>query len=197
MLKFLDEFINYSSILTHQNKNVTFFGSARFDMENIYCKMAKDLAFKLAKSGFAVLTGGGDGIMKAANMGAYESGVSPSVGLNIRLPFEQTTNSYLTSSFLFSSFFPRKYALINHSIAFIVFPGGFGTLDELFEILVLKQTKISNVKIFLVGSGFWLGLDNFIKTTLINEGAISDKDFEIYEISDDLDYIASEIKNIK
>ncbi|KEA46088.1 hypothetical protein CR66_04815 [Campylobacter mucosalis] len=196
MSEFLDEFVKFQGILGHKNKNVTFFGSARLPMSSPYCKQAKELAFMLNEAGLAVLTGGGDGIMRAANMGAYESAKAPSIAFNIRLPFEQKTNPFITNSFVFSSFTPRKFALINYSIAFVVFPGGFGTLDELFDILALTQTKLQKAKIFLVGSIFWAGLDNFIKTTLIDEKLISKDDVNLYHITDDIGFIASEILKI-
>lgn len=195
-MTFLSEFNQYKNALKFANKSVTFFGSARFDDENLYCKAAKNLAYRLSENGFAVITGGGDGIMRAANEGAFESGKSHSVAFNIRLPFEQNTNPFATSGFLFSSFTPRKFALIDSSVAFVVFPGGFGTLDELFEILVLVQTGIKNVKIFLYGTKFWYGLDEFIKTTLVSENTISKGDLELYKITDDLDFIEREILNI-
>ncbi|MBE2984369.1 TIGR00730 family Rossman fold protein [Campylobacter sp. RM9344] len=192
----IEDFVKFQGVLAHNNKNVTFFGSARFDEENLYYKSARELAYKLGELGFAVLTGGGDGIMCAANKGAYESGKSPSVALNVRLPFEQRTNPYTTADYLFSSLSPRKFALTDSSVAFVVFPGGYGTLDELFEILVLAQVGTKKVKIFLFGSEFWSGLDNFIKTTLVNEKTINPQDVNLYHISDDIDYIVSEILNI-
>ncbi|MBR8464984.1 TIGR00730 family Rossman fold protein [Campylobacter sp. faydin G-140] len=189
----VNDFLKFQSVLRHTNKNVTFFGSARFDKNNKYCKMAYELAFKLGELGFAVITGGGDGIMRAANKGAYESGKSPSIAFNVRLPFEQNTNPYVTAGYLFSSLNPRKFALTDSSVAFVVFPGGYGTLDELFEILVLAQIGSKNVKIFLVGTHFWNGLDKFIKTTLVVEKTISESDINLYTITDDLEFIVNEI----
>ncbi|WP_169779215.1 TIGR00730 family Rossman fold protein [Campylobacter curvus] len=192
----IDDLLKFQSILNYKNKNVTFFGSARFDDDNAYCKMAHDLAFRLGELGFAVLTGGGDGIMRAANKGAFESGKSPSIGLNVRLPFEQATNPYVTAKYLFSNLSPRKFALTDSSVAFVVFPGGFGTLDELFEILVLAQIGSKKVKIYLVGTKFWQGLDEFIKMTLVTQKTISQKDVDLYKITDDIELIVSEILHI-
>ncbi|MCR4941203.1 MAG: TIGR00730 family Rossman fold protein [Campylobacter sp.] len=196
MTEFIHEFESFKDNVNFSNKAVTFFGSARVGEDSLYYKMARELSFKLGNSGFAVITGGGDGIMAAANKGAYESGKSPSIGFNIRLPFEQKTNSFITQSYLFSHFSPRKFALIYSSIAFVVFPGGFGTLDELGEVLVLVQNKLLDAKIFLVGEKFWSGLDEFIKTSLAGEKMISAKDLEIYTISDDIDFIAKQILKI-
>ena len=196
MEEILSDLSKFRDFLAYKNPSVTFFGSARFESENRYCKMAYELAFRLACEGFAVISGGGGGIMEAANKGAFDSGKSPSIGLNIVLPFEQMTNPYATTKFVFESLHARKFALIERSKAFLVFPGGFGTLDELFEILVLTQIRNKKAKIYLVGSEFWSKLDDFIKTTLIEEKAISPEDVNIYEISDDLAKIASEISQI-
>lgn len=196
MINFLDEFVNYKDTLNFKNKIVTFFGSARLDESSIYYKKAYELAFTLSENGFAIVTGGGDGIMRAANKGAYKSGKSHSIAFNIRLPFEQSTNPFITNSFLFSSFSPRKFALIDNSVAFVVFPGGFGTLDELFEILTLAQTGIKSFKIFLYGEKFWAKLDEFIKTTLLDNKTIDTQSLKLYKITDDLNLIADEILNI-
>ncbi|CAD7287828.1 hypothetical protein LMG7974_00716 [Campylobacter majalis] len=192
-MKFLDEFVAYKNGLNLDSKCVTFFGSARFKDDNEYCLAAHNLAYRLSENGISIITGGGDGIMKAANKGAFISGKSQSVGFNIQLPFEQNSNSFLTNSFLFSNFFPRKYALIQSSSAFVVFPGGYGTLDELFEVLTLSQTGMNKFKIYLYSSKFWSGLDDFIKTTLLNEQTIDDQSLKVYEITDDIDKIVNEI----
>ena len=189
----INDLLKFPSVLDYKNKNVTFFGSARFDEENFYCKKAYELAYKLNGLGYAILTGGGDGIMRAANKGAYDSAKSPSVALNVRLPFEQNTNPYVTAKYLFSNLSPRKFALTNSSVAFVVFPGGFGTLDELFEILVLAQVGSKKVKIFLYGCEFWQGLDKFIRETLVREKTINKDDINLYKITDDLELIANEI----
>jgi len=189
----INDLLKFPSVLDYKNKNVTFFGSARFYEENFYCKKAYELAYRLNSLGYAILTGGGDGIMRAANKGAYDSAKSPSVALNVRLPFEQNTNPYVTAKYLFSNLSPRKFALTNSSVAFVVFPGGFGTLDELFEILVLAQVGTKKVKIFLYGCEFWQGLDKFIRETLVCEKTINKEDINLYKITDDLELIANEI----
>ena len=189
----VNDLLKFPSVLDYKNKNVTFFGSARFDEENFYCKKAYELAYKLNGLGYAILTGGGDGIMRAANKGAYDGAKSPSVALNVRLPFEQSTNPYVTAKYLFSNLSPRKFALTNSSVAFVVFPGGFGTLDELFGILVLAHVGSKKVKIFLYGCEFWQGLDKFIRETLVREKTINKEDVNLYKITDDLELIANEI----
>ncbi|QKG28673.1 TIGR00730 family Rossman fold protein [Campylobacter sp. RM16187] len=196
MEEILNDLSKFRDFLAYKNPSVTFFGSARFEPDNKYCKMAYELAFALASEGFAIISGGGGGIMEAANKAAYDSGKSPSIGLNIVLPFEQVTNPYATDKFVFSNLNARKFALIERSKAFLVFPGGFGTLDELFEILVLAQIGRKKSKIYLIGSEFWSKLDDFIKTTLINEKSISKEDLNIYEISDDLKKISEGILKI-
>ena len=191
MDEILNDLAKFRDFATYKNPSVTFFGSARFDENSKYCKMAFSLAKELADGGFAVISGGGPGVMEAVNKGAYESGKSPSVGRNIVLPFEQ-----VTTSFIFSNLSARKFALIERSSAFLVFPGGFGTLDELFEILVLAQIGAKKAKIFLIGREFWSKLDDFIKTTLIHEKAVSKEDLSLYTISDDLDAVRDEILGI-
>ena len=194
--KFLSDLNGFSDILNFSNDCVTFFGSARLEADSSYCQTAYKLARRLNEAGFAIVSGGGGGIMEVANKGAFESAKAPSVGLNIVLPFEQVTNRYATTSFVFSNLSVRKFALIERSKAFVVFPGGFGTLDELFEILVLAQIGTKKAKIFLVGERFWSGLNEFIKTVLIEEKVISESDLKLYKISDDIDEIASEILKI-
>lgn len=196
MDEILNDLTKFRDFATYENPSVTFFGSARFKSDNKFCKMAYELAFNLAERGFAVVSGGGGGIMEAANKGAFDSGKSPSVGLNIILPFEQITNPYVKSKFVFESLSARKFALIEKSKAFCIFPGGFGTLDELFEILVLTQIRNKKAKIYLIGSEFWSKLDDFIKTTLLENGAISEENVYAYEVSDDLYKIADEISKI-
>ncbi|MGG7048806.1 MULTISPECIES: TIGR00730 family Rossman fold protein [unclassified Campylobacter] len=194
-MQFLEEFRSFRQAANFENKAVTLFGSARLELDSFHCQKAREVAKKLSENGIAVLTGGGDGVMGAANMGASEGG-APSVAFNIRLPFEQATNPYATHSFLFTNFSPRKFALIERSVAFVVFAGGFGTLDELFEVLVLVQTGMKDAKIFLVGEQFWKPLDEFIKTTLIDEKLISKDDVKFYTITDDVEFIVSEILRI-
>lgn len=171
-------------------KSVTFYGSARFKPSNPHYKDARELGRKLAKLGFAVITGGGPGIMEAANRGAKEAN-GDSVGLNIKLPREQISNPFLTDSMNFFYFFSRKTTLSFAAEAYIFFPGGFGTLDEFFELITLIQThKIGRAPIILVGRDFWGPLDEFIKKVVLEDhGAIDKKDRQLYTILDDHDEI--------
>ncbi|WP_033916414.1 TIGR00730 family Rossman fold protein [Campylobacter sputorum] len=182
-------------IFEKENRYITFFGSARLQNDNIYCKKAYELAKKLANNGFSIVTGGGDGIMQAANKGAYDAGKN-SIGINIQLPFEQNSNPYINKGTKLKNLPLRKYALIEHSKAFIVFPGGFGTLDELFEILCLVQTKFrEDNKIYLIGIDFWSKLDEFIRDTLVENMTITPNDTNLYTIEDDIDIVFNYIIN--
>ncbi len=176
-------------------KSVTFFGSARFKEDNIHYQQARSIAKKLSKLGYAVVTGGGPGIMQAGNHGAYDAG-GESVGLNIRLPHEQVVNPYVKSSIDFYYFFSRKVTLSFSAEAYLYFPGGFGTLDEFFEILTLVQThKIPKVPIILVGSDYWNPLDKFIKEYLLKKcGTISKEDLDLYKIVDDEEEVIEIVK---
>jgi uncharacterized protein (TIGR00730 family) len=188
--KITQEFNDGLDFIKAHPKSVTFFGSSRFKKNNSYCLKAESLAGKLSILGYSIVTGGGPGIMEAANKGAYNEGGS-SLGLTIKLPHEQATNPYITDHVDFGYFFSRKVCLSFSAEAYVYFPGGFGTLDELFEILTLVQTKkISKVPIILVGSEFWRPFDNFIKTTLYQKNKTIEKtDIELYQIVDDEDKI--------
>ena len=177
--------------VTNYPKSVSFFGSARFTPDNPFSKKAERLAGRIAKElGYAVVTGGSQGIMEAANKGAFEAG-GESLGLNIKLPKEQTENAYTTASLDFSYFFARKTALSYAAEAYVFFPGGFGTLDEFFEIVTLVQThKIRRIPIFLVGKEFWDPLDQVIRKYLYKTHAtISKADLDLYLVTDDEDHI--------
>ncbi len=179
------------------NKSVTFWGSARFPVENEYYQKALRLGRRLAQElNCMIVTGGGPGIMEAGNRGAYEMG-KPSLGLTINLPMEQQTNRYVTEEIPFYFFFTRKTLMAYSAEAYLYFPGGFGTLDELFEILTLVQTgKISRLPIILVGKKFWEPLDQFIKQALMTENqTISPEDLDLYKILDDEDEIVEIVKN--
>lgn len=171
-------------------KSVTFYGSARFKPSTPHYKDARALAQKIAKLGYTVVTGGGPGIMEAANRGAFEVG-GKSIGLNIKLPSEQILNPYVTDSLSFYYFFSRKTTMSFSAESYIFYPGGFGTLDELFEILTLVQTKkIRLIPIILVGSDFWKPLEDFISKTLLQaHAAIEKKDLKLFTITDDHDAI--------
>jgi uncharacterized protein (TIGR00730 family) len=171
------------------DKSVTFFGSARFKEDNLHYQQAKNLASRISTElGFAVVSGGGPGIMQAANHGAHEAG-GESIGLTIKLPNEQTTNPYVGRNVGFHYFFTRKVALTFSAEVYVYFPGGFGTLDELFEILTLVQTgKIDRVPVILVGADFWKPLDHFIRQSMLDlHSTISPEDLDLYTITDNED----------
>lgn len=163
---------------------VTIFGSARLSPENKYYKDAVRISKMLADDGFAIITGGGPGIMEAANKGA-KKGKAHSIGLNIEIPSEQTPNKFQDVTLTFRYFFIRKLMFIKYATAYIIFPGGFGTMDELFEALTLAQTKkIRAFPIILYGSEYWKGLIDWMKTTLVSNGTISKEDFVLFQMVD-------------
>ena len=188
IFKIMSEFIDGFDVIRRYGLAVSFFGSARTSPDDEMYKEAVKLASKLAKKGITVITGGSSGIMQAANKGAFEAG-GASVGLNINLPMTQTYNPYLTDKFGFDHFFVRKVMLTYASEAYIYFPGGFGTLDEFFEIITLVQTKkIRKIPIILFGREYWEPLLSFIEKTLYREHAtIDEKDMELYTLVDTID----------
>ncbi len=166
---------------------VTVFGSARFHEGHPYYAKAREVGHRLAEAGFTVMTGGGPGIMEAANRGAKDAG-GRSVGCNIELPFEQKPNSYLDLMVEFKHFFIRKVMLVKYSYAFVAMPGGFGTLDEVFEALTLMQTdKIHDFPLVLVGVDYWSPLLEFLRQNLLAEGAISPVDLDLLHITDSVE----------
>lgn len=197
IMKILSEFISGFDFLKKFKKSVSIMGSARVSLQNGVYKEAEDLAFKLSKSGFTVITGGGPGIMEAANKGAYEAG-GRSVGINIKLPFEQRTNQYVKEYESFSFFFTRKVMLETASSVYIFFPGGFGTLDELFEMITLIQTKkIRPVPIILVNKEFWSPLLKWIEDYVFKSNkAINKEDMDLYHLVDNADEAFKIIKEL-
>jgi len=190
------EFDDGFKLINKYNYTVSFFGSARFAEDHPYYQKARDIAADLVKEGFTIVTGGGGGIMEAGDRGASENG-GQSIGLNIQLPHEQKPNPYATEEMSFRYFFTRKVILAYAADAYIYFPGGFGTLDELFEIITLIQTKKAPLApIILVGNEFWTALDRFIKTYLL-EGmhTISPGDEELYTITEDIHVIKAIIEH--
>jgi hypothetical protein len=184
MLGIMAEFVEATERLASIRPAVSIFGSARTAPDHGYYMLTEDIARKLSDAGFSVVSGGGPGIMEAANKGAY-FGKSPSVGLNIQLPHEQSANLYQDISQTFQHFFARKVMFVKFAAAYVVMPGGFGTLDELFEALTLVQTgKIAGIPIILVGSTFWSGLSDWMKSTLVAEGMISPEDMELVRVID-------------
>ncbi|HLA96447.1 MAG TPA: TIGR00730 family Rossman fold protein [Pyrinomonadaceae bacterium] len=180
MGEFVDGFDNLATI----TRGVSIFGSARTHPDDDMYLAAQETARLLAVAGFEIITGGGPGIMEAANRGAFESG-KVSVGCNIELPFEQMPNPYLTKSLSFKYFFVRKTMFIKYSNAYIIFPGGFGTMDELFEALTLIQTrKIRNFPVVMFGSSYWQGLLQWITSTMLNEHYINEDDLKLIHLTD-------------
>ncbi|HEU4714498.1 MAG TPA: TIGR00730 family Rossman fold protein [Pyrinomonadaceae bacterium] len=184
VFRIMGEFVEGFDELASLNRGISIFGSARSKPNDPDYKAAQETAALLAAEGFAVITGGGPGIMEAANKGAFEAG-GLSIGCNIELPFEQRPNPYQTRSLTFKYFFVRKMMFVKYSLGFIIFPGGFGTFDELFEALTLIQTrKIRNFPIVLFGSSYWTGMLNWLRDVVLAEGKISEDDFRMLHITD-------------
>ena len=198
MFKVISEFVNGFERLNEIGPCVSVFGSARTQPDQYYYKLAIKIGKLLTKEGFGVITGGGPGIMEAGNKGAYEAG-GISVGLNISLPFEQNNNRWIDQdkSLHHRYFFVRKVMFVKYAQAFVVLPGGFGTLDELFEVLTLIQTKkITKVPVILVGTEFWGGLREWIKTVMLERaGNISPGDIDLMPLTDDPKEVMRIIKN--
>ncbi len=187
----ISEFVEASERLSEIRPAVSIFGSARTLPGTPNYDLTIEIARKLSDAGFAVISGGGPGIMEAANRGAYE-GASPSVGLNIELPFEQYGNPYQDISLRFRHFFARKVAFVKYAAAYVVMPGGFGTLDELSEALTLIQTgKGRKMPVVLVGSAFWSGLLQWLRDTVASEGMISETDLAMMRVVDDSDAVVN------
>ena len=184
VFRIMGEFVEGFDELATLTRGVSIFGSARSKPDDPDYQAAMETAALLAAEGFAVITGGGPGIMEAANRGAFEAG-GLSIGCNIELPFEQRPNAYQTRSLKFKYFFVRKMMFVKYSLGFIIFPGGFGTFDELFEALTLIQTrKIRNFPVVLFGSQYWSGLLDWFKAVVLPGGKISDPDFSIFHVTD-------------
>jgi len=194
IFRIMSEFVDGFEELSNIKKAVTIFGSARFKPDNKYYKLAVDTAYLMAKSGYSVITGAGPGIMEGANKGAMEAN-GDSVGLNILIPTAQKPNKYVTRSVEFKYFFCRKVMFVKYAKAFIVFPGGFGTLDELFEGITLVQTeRVDPLPVILVGSEYWKDMIKWIKTTLLDNDAIEKKDLSIFSVADTPNEILAKIK---
>ncbi|MEJ6614027.1 MAG: TIGR00730 family Rossman fold protein [Saprospiraceae bacterium] len=198
MFKVLAEFVDGFETLNKLEPCISVFGSARTKPEDPNYQLAVDVAKRLVDAGFGVITGGGPGIMEAANKGAYMNG-GLSVGLNINLPFEQSHNPYIDpdKNIDHRYFFVRKVMFVKYAQAFVAMPGGFGTLDELFEVLTLIQTKkITNVPVILVGKEFWQGLVDWVKNTMLDKyNNISAKDMDMIPITDDVDEVVQIIED--
>ncbi|MBP6881713.1 MAG: TIGR00730 family Rossman fold protein [Candidatus Pacebacteria bacterium] len=202
VFRIMAEFVQGFELLREHDLAVTFWGSARIKPDDPYYKAAEELAARLAKKGFSIVSGGGPGIMEASNVGAFKVG-GKSVGLNIQLPFEQKLNPYTTESLNFDFFFSRKVMLTFASEAYVYFPGGFGTLDEFFEIITLIQTKkIEQIPVVLYGKDYWEPLLRFFREDLIEKHkTISKEDMAIFHLVDTVDeaydYVMKEVKKIK
>ena len=179
------EFVGATERLKEITPAVSIFGSARTKPDHPYYILTEEIAKQLSDAGFSVISGGGPGIMEAANKGAF-AGVAPSIGLNIELPFEQSGNDFQDIALSFKYFFMRKVMFVKYASAYVVMPGGFGTLDELMEAITLIQTgKARKIPIILVGTEFWSGLIKWIENTLIAEGMASPSDISLFKIIDD------------
>jgi hypothetical protein len=185
VLRIMGEFVWGFDNLADVSDGVTIFGSARTQAGDPQYEMAVETARLLAKAGIPVITGGGPGIMEAANRGAMEGG-GMSIGCNIELPFEQGSNAYLTRSLNFKFFFVRKMMFVKYATAFIVFPGGYGTLDELFEALTLIQTgKVKHFPVVLFGRDYWSGLVDWLTRTVAGERKVNPSDLDLFKVTDD------------
>ena len=195
MFRIMSEFVDgFDAMSAVDIPAVTIYGSARTPVDHPYYQLAERIAAELALEGFAVITGGGPGIMEAANKGAAEAG-GISIGLNISLPHEQNPNPYSNFPLHFKYFFVRKVMFMKYSMAFICMPGGYGSLDELFEALTLIQTeRIKPFPIVLVGSDFWSGLVDWIRDKLLASGNISPEDVSLFQVIDDVDEVVKHIR---
>ncbi len=184
VFRIMGEFVEGFDELATLSRGIAIFGSARTKPDDPDYAAAQETGALLAAQGFAVITGGGPGIMEAANRGAFEAG-GLSIGCNIELPFEQRANAYQTLSLTFKYFFVRKMMFVKYSLAFVIFPGGFGTFDELFEALTLIQTrKIRNFPIVLFGSHYWSGMLDWLRAVVLPGGKISEHDMDMFHITD-------------
>ncbi|GAA3741269.1 LOG family protein [Salinactinospora qingdaonensis] len=194
VLRIQSEFVEGFGLLSEVGQAVSVFGSARIQPGTSYYELGQSIGAKLASAGYTVITGGGPGMMEAANKGAQSSG-GTSIGLGIELPFEQTLNDYIDMGVTFRYFFVRKTMFVKYSQAFVVLPGGFGTLDELFESITLVQTgKVTRFPVVLVGSAFWGGLRDWIREALLSEGVISSDDPELIRLTDDPEEVVDIIR---
>jgi uncharacterized protein (TIGR00730 family) len=194
VFRIMAEFVEGIETLSDVYNAVTIFGSARLKAEDIYYQKAEKLARLLVQEKFSVITGGGPGIMEAANKGAAEAG-GKSVGLNIKLPYEQKPNPYANIHLDYKYFFVRKVMFVKYAVAYVILPGGFGTMDELFEALTLIQTKkIKAFPLILMGSEYWRGLIDWLKNTMMQEGKINSTDMELIQIVDEPEEVVKLIK---
>ena len=195
VFKIIADFVQGFDELGDLGPSVTIFGSARVDENHPYYKQAMVLSDTLGTKGYNVITGGGPGVMEAANRGAFAHEDVESIGLNIELSAEQQPNPYISKGRRFDYFFSRKVMLVKYSMAYVIFPGGFGTLDEMFEALTLIQTrKVWGVRLFVIGTEFYAPLIQFIRSKLLAENMIDENDIDLITLTDDLDFVVSEIE---
>ena len=184
VFRIMGEFVEGFDELATLSHGIAIFGSARTKPDDPDYQAAQETAALLSAQGFAVITGGGPGIMEAANRGAFEAG-GLSIGCNIELPFEQRPNPYQTLTLTFKYFFVRKMMFVKYSLAFVIFPGGFGTFDELFEALTLIQTKkIRNFPVVLFGTQYWSGMLAWLRQEVLRSGKISERDLDLFHVTD-------------
>jgi uncharacterized protein (TIGR00730 family) len=194
IFRIMAEFVESIEVLSNVHNAVTIFGSARVKPEDKYYQMAEKLGQLLAQSGFAVITGGGPGTMEAANKGAAEAG-GQSVGMNIKLPFEQKPNPYANLQLDYKYFFIRKVMFVKYAMAYVILPGGYGTMDELFEALTLIQTKrVKSFPVILMGRDYWQGLLDWLKNTMLQKDMILPFDLEMIQIIDEPEAVVKHIK---
>ena len=195
VLRVMREFIRGFRLLHFVGPCTTVFGSARFAEDHPYYRMGMEVGARLAEMGFTVLTGGGPGIMEAANRGAKEAG-GTSIGLNIELPFEQHANPWLDEMIEFEHFFVRKVMLVKYSMGFVVMPGGFGTMDELFEAITLMQTKkITNFPIVLMGTEYYGEMVKQLTDKMLEQGTISPSDLDLFCLTDSIDEMEAYLRS--
>jgi uncharacterized protein (TIGR00730 family) len=189
VLRIQSEFVEGFGMLAELGKAITVFGSARTRPGDPFYAQAQELGAKLSVAGYAVITGGGPGIMEAANKGCHEAG-GTSVGLGIELPFEQGMNEYVDLGMVYRYFFARKTCFLKYSIGYVGFPGGFGTLDEIFEAVTMIQTgKITSFPLVLFGTGFWTPMLDWVRGTLLADATISPGDIDLFQVTDDVDEV--------
>jgi uncharacterized protein (TIGR00730 family) len=195
VFRIMAEFVDAFELMARVGRRrVTIWGSARTKPSHPHYRLARRLGRRLAQEGFVVITGGGPGIMEAANRGAADADAE-SVGLNVLLPFEQAANPYATHKMDFHYFFCRRVMFVKESCGIVVMPGGFGTLDELFEVLTLKQTqKVGPLPIVLFGKDYWKGLLHWMRDTLLDAGAIDREDLDLVTVSDDVEEVVTLLK---
>jgi len=194
MFRIMAEFVDGFEVLSQVGKAVSIFGSSRSKSSNKYYKLAEEIAYLLAKEGFAVITGGGPGIMEAGNKGAKRA-KGLSIGLNIQIPMEQKANKYIDTLLDFHYFFVRKVMFVKYAKAFVIMPGGYGTLDEFYEAINLIQTaRIPRFPVILFGSEYWKGMVKWLKEKVLVDGNISPEDLNLFRVTDNPREVAAIIK---